>query len=154
MTFVEKICKALDEAEVRFALVGGYALALHGAPRGTIDVGFAVRWTLEDLVNAEAVLKDIRLISALPITARDVFEYRDDYIQNRNLVAWNFHNPNDPLEQVDIVINYDLEGKSISTVATPQTTIPVVSVEDLIEMKNLSGREQDIEDVASLNKLR
>lgn len=36
----------------------------------------------------------------------------------------------------------------------PETTIPVLSVEDLIEMKSLSGREQDIEDAAALEKLR
>ena len=154
MTFVEKICKALDEAGVRFALVGGYAVALHGAPRGTIDIDLAVRWSLEDLVNAETALKDVGLISRLPITPRDVYERRSESVQNHNLVAWEFHHPDEPLEQVDIIINYDLEGKSTSTVETSQTTIPILSVDDLIEMKKLRGREQDVADVAALNKLR
>ena len=154
MTFVEKICTALENAGVRFALVGGYAVALHGVPRGTIDVDLALQWTLQDLVQAEAALKGIGLASSLPITAREVFERRDEYVQSRNLVAWNFLNPDAPLEQVDIIINYDLKGKSTDFVEMPQTTIPVLSVEDLIEMKSLSGREQDIEDAAALEKLR
>ena len=154
MTFVEKICRALDNAGVRFALVGGYAVALHGVPRGTIDVDLALNWTLQDLVRAEAALKDIGLISHLPVSARDVYERRDEYIQSRNLIAWNFRNPDAPLEQVDIIINYDLKGKLTQSVEMPQSTIPVLSVDDLIEMKRLSGREQDLEDAAALEKLR
>ena len=151
---MEKICKALDDAGVRFALVGGYAVALHGVPRGTIDVDLVLHWTLQDLTCAETALKDIGLASSLPITARDVYEHRNEYIQNRNLVAWNFRNPDMPLEQVDIIINYDLRGKSTNAVEMPQASIPVLSVDDLIEMKSRSGREQDIEDAAALEKLR
>ena len=154
VTFVEKICRALDDAGVRFALVGGYAVALHGVPRGTIDVDLALHWTLQDLARAEAALRELGLITSLPLTARDVYERRDEYIQSRNLIAWNFHNPDAPLEQVDIIINYDLKGKLTHAVKMPQTTIPVLSVDDLIEMKRLSGREQDIEDAAALEKLR
>lgn len=154
VTFIEKICRALNDAGVRFAVIGGYAVALYGLPRGTIDVDIALHWTLQDLVRAEAVLKKLGLTSILPVTARDVYERRDEYIQNRNLVAWNFRNHDRPLEQVDIIINYDLKGKLTNDVEMPQTTIPVLSVDDLIEMKRLSGREQDLEDAAALEKLR
>lgn len=154
VTFIEKICRALNDAGVRFAVIGGYAVALYGLPRGTIDVDIALYWTLQDLVRTEAVLKKLGLTSILPVTARDVYERRDEYIQNRNLVAWNFRNPDRPLEQVDIIINYDLKGKLTNDVEMPQTTIPVLSVDDLIEMKRLSGREQDLEDAAALEKLR
>lgn len=154
VTFIEKICRALNDAGVRFAVIGGYAVALYGLPRGTIDVDIALHWTLQDLVRTEAVLKKLGLTSILPVTAKDVYERRDEYIQNRNLVTWNFRNPTIPLEQVDIIINYDLKGKLTNDVEMPQTTIPVLSVDDLIEMKRLSGREQDLEDAAALEKLR
>jgi hypothetical protein len=42
MLFIEKTCKALAESGVRYAIVGGYAVALHGAVRGTMDVDIAV----------------------------------------------------------------------------------------------------------------
>jgi len=38
MTFLNQICNALQTNRVRYALVGGYAVALHGAVRGTVDV--------------------------------------------------------------------------------------------------------------------
>ena len=39
----QRICKALGEAGIHYALAGGYAVALHGAPRGTIDIDVALR---------------------------------------------------------------------------------------------------------------
>ena len=34
------------------------------------------------------------------------------------------------------------------------TVIPVLNIKDLIEMKKVSGRPQDIEDIKALEKLR
>ncbi|MCZ0945746.1 MAG: hypothetical protein OXJ53_22050 [Gammaproteobacteria bacterium] len=154
MTYVERICQALSEAGVHYALVGGYAVALHGAPRGTIDIDLALHWTLEDLTRAERALKGIGLVSSLPVTAQDIHDYRNEYIKERNLVAWNFHNPDDPLEQVDIIIAYDLSGKKTKPVELSMTTVHILSIDDLIAMKQQSGRAQDIEDAAALEKLR
>ena len=38
MTALEKVCAALAQAKLRFAIVGGHAVALHGAVRGTVDI--------------------------------------------------------------------------------------------------------------------
>ena len=57
-------------------------------------------------------------------------------------MAWNFHNPDDPLEQVDIIIAYDLSGKKSQSVEMPTTTVRVLSIDDLIAMKRQSGRAQ------------
>ena len=154
MTYLERICKALNEAGVHYALVGGYAVALHGAPRGTIDIDVALRWSLEDLTRAEAALNGAGLVARLPVTAQDIHDYRNEYIEERNLVAWNFHNPHDPLEQVDIIIAYDLSDKKTQPVEMPTTTVHVLSIDDLIAMKRRSGRAQDLEDAAALEKLR
>lgn len=154
MTYLERICAALDRAGVHYALVGGYAVALHGAPRGTIDIDVALRWTLADLSRAEKALNSAGLESRLPVSASDIYNFRDEYIENRNLVAWNFHNPGNPMEQVDIIIAYDLTGKKTQPVALPSGTVHVLSIDDLIEMKRRSERPQDAEDAAALDKLR
>ena len=52
MSFLSRVSKALDAAGVRYALVGGYAVALHGAVRGTVDIDIVLRWTLRDLEAA------------------------------------------------------------------------------------------------------
>lgn len=154
MTTLEKICGALRDAGVRYAIVGGHAVALHGVVRGTLDIDVVVRWTRTTLVRAEAALNAIGLVSRLPVTAREVYDFRDEYVRNRNLTAWNFYNPDDPLEQVDIIITDDLAGKRTKAVALPTGPVRVLSVTDLIAMKRRSGRPQDLEDVRALEKLR
>ena len=154
MTTLEKICEALRDAGVRYAIVGGHAVALHGVVRGTLDIDVVVRWTRATLVRAEAALNAIGLVSRLPVTAREVYDFRDEYVRNRNLTAWNFYNPDDPLEQVDIIMTDDLAGKRTKAVALPTGPVRVLSVTDLIAMKRRSGRPQDLEDVRALEKLR
>lgn len=72
MTSLERVCAALRDASVGYAIVGGHAVALHGAVRGTVDIDLVLRWTEETLVRAEAALKDIGLVPQLPIRAKDV----------------------------------------------------------------------------------
>lgn len=153
MTFLSKVSKALDTAGVRYALVGGYAVALHGAVRGTVDIDLVLRWTLRDLESAETALSSIGLVSRLPVTADSVFRFRDEYIVNRNLIAWNFYNPQDLSEQVDIVIIEDLKRKRRVRMDTRDGPVQVLSRKDLIAMKRASGRPQDLADVDALEKL-
>jgi hypothetical protein len=154
MSFLARVGKALDAAGVRYALVGGYAVALHGAVRGTVDIDLVLRWDLRNLESAETALGSLGLVSRLPVTAENVYRFRDEYIRNRNLIAWNFYNPRDLTEQVDIVINEDLKGKRTIDVQTQAGTIRVLSRKDLIAMKRASGRPQDLADVDALEKLR
>jgi len=93
------------------------------------------------------------LAAALPITADEVFRFRDEYIRNRNLIAWNFYNPRDLTEQLDIVISTDLKGKKVQRIETVDGPLQVLAREDLIEMKRASGRPQDLADIAALEKL-
>jgi len=154
MTALERVCAALGRAPLRFAIVGGHAVALHGAVRGTVDIDIAIAWNRKSLETAEKALTDIGLVSRIPVSAEEVFEFRDEYIKNRNLVAWNFYNPDDLTEQVDIVIAYDLQGKRTKKIHLPNATIPILGLKDLIDMKTNSGRPQDLEDVRALEKLR
>ena len=152
--FIHKICSALDEARVPYAVVGGYAVALHGAIRGTVDVDVVIQWSFKNLQNTENVFKQLGLVSLIPVTAENLFHFREEYIQNRNLIAWNFYDPSNPLNQVDIIINYDLKGlRHTKVIKTSLGAIRILSLHDLIEMKKISGRPQDLEDVKALNSL-
>lgn len=151
--FLNKICNVLQAAKIPYAIVGGYAVALHGIPRGTFDIDFVIQWTLENLKETEKVLKSLGLVSRLPIDAQSVFNFRDEYIKNRHLIAWNFYDPKNMLNQVDIIINFDLKEASTKTVKTADGPVKILSQKDLIAMKKLSGRAQDLEDVKSLEAL-
>lgn len=154
MSFLSRVSKALEAAGVRYALVGGYAVALHGAVRGTVDIDLVLRWELRDLEAAEAALGGIGLVSRLPVTAEEIYRFREEYIRNRNLFTWNFYNPKDLSEQVDIVLCEDLKGKRRIRMHTEAGTLQVISRRDLIAMKKASGRPQDLADVEALERLQ
>lgn len=153
MSFLAKVCRALKDANVRYAVVGGYAVALHGAVRGTVDVDLAIDWTLDALTRAEQALGELDLVSRLPLTARDVYHYRDEYVANRNLIAWNFYNPDNVSEQVDIIVTYDLRGRKLKRFALADGPVSVLALEELMEMKRGTDRPQDLEDVKALERL-
>lgn len=153
MTFLQRVCTALDDAGVPYALVGGQAVALQGVVRATVDVDVVLLWQRQIVESAEAALQKLGLVSQLPITAAEVVANREEYIQQRNLVAWNFYNPHAPMEQVDIIITYDLADKQVDRVALSDSTVAVLSVPALIEMKRASGRRQDMEDAQALECL-
>lgn len=153
MTFLEQLCQALNKQKVDYAIVGGYAVALLGAVRGTVDIDFVVRWEKSSLLKAEQALASLGLVSRLPISADEVFHFRDEYIENRNLIAWNFCHPQNPTQEVDLVINFDLSGAEVTTIQVGGVETKVLAKSVLIEMKRASGRPQDIEDIKALEKL-
>jgi len=151
--FLKRLCKKLSDRKVAYALVGGYAVALHGAVRGTVDIDFVIQWNQDNLNSAEEVLEELGLISRLPLNAAEVFSYRDEYINNRNLIAWNFYNPSNMAEQVDIIIDFNLSKQSIVTMVVGEDKVNVISIEQLIKMKQKAGRPQDLADIEALEKL-
>ncbi len=151
--FLYKIVATLKNARVPFAIAGGYAVALHGAVRGTVDVDIVLRLTKSHFLAAESALMGLGLVPRLPVSADEIFDFREEYIKNRNLVAWSFSNPRDPSEIVDIIITHDLAKLKIKNIQAGGRTLPILSVADLIAMKRASGRPQDLEDVRALEKL-
>jgi len=99
---------------VPYALVGGYAVALHGAIRGTVDPDLVIRLEKAQFRKLEQAMEALGLMARLPVKADEVFDFREEYIRNRNLVAWSFYNPKNPLEKIDILITEDL--RDINTV--------------------------------------
>ncbi len=152
--FLNRVCNQLSKRRVPYALVGGHAVALHGAVRGTVDLDFVIRWSKTNLEKAVQALGECGLVSRSPIGAQDVYHFRDEYIRNRNLIAWNFYNPQAQAEQVDLLINYDLGEQKTKAIKTTGGSVKVLNIDDLIAMKRASGREQDLKDAQALEKLK
>jgi len=151
--FIKQVITAFQKFQVKYAVVGGVAVALHGAIRGTVDIDFVIQLDRSQFEAAERALLSIGLQARLPVTATDVFDFRDEYIRNKNLMAWSFYHPSNPLEMVDILITQDL--KTVKTVdkKVDRMIVKVVSIPDLIAMKKQAGRPQDLEDIKALEKL-
>ncbi|HIP06504.1 MAG TPA: hypothetical protein EYG66_01350 [Mariprofundaceae bacterium] len=152
--FIQKIIQSLTKHSVSYALVGGYAVALHGAFRGTMDIDLVIQVDEQAYFNAEQALVGIGLQPRLPVKANEVFHFRDEYINSRNMIAWSFVNPNNPAEMVDIIITEDLENMNTVIKQGFGLDIQVLAIEDLINMKQKSGRPQDLEDIKALERLK
>jgi len=152
--FIQRVIKSLDRHSVRYALVGGYAVALHGVIRGTVDINFVISLEKKSFAAAEKAMGEIGLKSRLPVSAEEVFSFREEYIRNRNLIAWSFYNPTNPLEVVDILITEDARKLHTVEKKVDRLRIVVASIPDLIRLKKQSARPQDIEDIKALEKIQ
>ena len=150
---IDRVVTSLRQARVRFAIAGGHAVALHGAVRGTLDLDLVLALSRGNFTAAESALNGMGLVSRLPLKAEEVFDYREEYVRNRNLIAWSFVNPADPTEIVDIILTEDLDSMQVDRVPLGRLRLPVVAVADLIRMKEKSGRPQDLEDVKALRRI-
>lgn len=148
-----KIVHKLKEHKIPYAIVGGHAVAFHGAIRGTLDIDLITKLNLKTLQKIESALGELGLTSRLPIGAIDLYKFRLEYIKNKNLVAWNFINLRDSSEQIDIIITLDLLDVKTKTIKIGSESIKIIAKDDLIKMKKISGRTQDLADIEALKKL-
>ncbi len=151
--FIHQLITALQSHNVQFAIVGGYAVALHGAVRGTVDIDIVITLSESAFIKTESALRSLGLHCRLPVTAQEIFQFRKEYIEKRNLIAWTFSNPKNPTEMVDIILTHELHKKEIEFKNVGKFRIPVLKIPALIQMKSQSGRPQDIEDIKALEKL-
>lgn len=151
--FIQEVIRSLEKYRVRYVLVGGYAVALHGAVRGTVDVDIVIALNRVTFKRAESALQEIGLESRLPVTAEEVFSFREEYIRKRHLTAWSFANPRNPLEVVDILITEDAKEISVVTKHAFGMSVNIAAIADLIAIKKKAGRAQDLEDIKALRKL-
>lgn len=151
--FIKKVVDQLSKYKIPYAIVGGQAVALHGVVRGTVDLDLVLEWELENLKLAKQALEEIGLKPSLSISPQELFENRDYYIKEKNMLAWHFVNPENPSEVVDIVINYDFTKDMITQLVSHDIKVNVLSKKYLIEMKKQSAREQDLIDVKMLESI-
>lgn len=148
--FLFEVVDAIDKAKIKYAIVGGYALALHGLVRATVDIDLVLSLKISDFEAAEKCMKDIGLTSRIPVSAKDVINMRKEYIENRNLVAWSFVDFKNPTKVVDILITKDVKDFDVIKVSVEGRKISVCSLRDLLKMKQEAGRPQDKIDVENI----
>lgn len=129
-------------------------MAIHGVARGTFDLDVITEISEENFLKLESILGSIGLKSILPISATKIFRNLELYQREKNLIAWNFVNPERQRESLDIILTEDIRNCKIEHVKTDFGSLTVISLEDLIRMKSKTNRAQDIEDVRALRKLK
>lgn len=148
--FFFEIIDTFENEKLPYAIVGGYALALHGIVRATMDIDILLTLDQNNFERAEKCLLALNLRSRIPVRAQDIIKMRKEYIENRNLIAWSFVDFQNPSRQLDIIITMDLKDVTIEKVSVGGRKARVICLKDLMKMKIASGRPQDLVDVESI----
>jgi predicted nucleotidyltransferase len=136
--------KLLNEKGVRYLLVGGYAVIHYAEPRYTKDIDFFVEPSLDNAHKILSVLVEF----GLPESAVKLELFTTE---------GNFFKLGRPPWRIDLITS--LEGVDFESLLLNSTTtrihdqeVKIVSREDLITIKTIAGRPQDLLDIESLKK--
>lgn len=152
--FLLRIDAALREHNVAYAIVGGHAVSLHGAVRGTLDVDIMISAREQQYVAVEMPLRSINLSSRVPLPPRQIFCERESLAKQKNPVARSFINLDNPAELVDVLVAEDLDQCKVCQMRVASVALPVIALDELIAMKRRIGRPQDLADVDALERLQ
>lgn len=154
------IFKTFNEKGIRYIVVGGVAINLHGIPRMTYDIDLLLDLEDENLERFLRLLKGWGFRPRIPVEIMDFAkeEKRQEWIQKKNMKAFNLVNPEWAISEIDIVmdspVDYEEGHRRVHNIMLHNVSIPVVSIEDLIRMKKNTGRQQDKADIRYLRKLK
>jgi hypothetical protein len=140
----QDLLRLLGEQQVRFLVVGGYAVAAHGHPRYTKDLDI---WVEPSPDNARRIIAalDAFGFASLGLTAAD-FEQPGVVIQ-----LGNEPGRIDLLTSVSGLTFADAyDARVVATFGT--TSVPILDRASLITNKRASGRPQDLADIAKLER--
>jgi len=157
---VREIFKALADANVDYVVVGGLAVILHGYLRATADLDLAIGLTPDNASRGMQSLASIGLRPRLPVTMEAFADadQRADWLNNRNMLVFPMWDPANPLRSVDVFINEPISFVLLLGNAVIKdldgVPVPVASIAHLIEMKRISGRPRDLDDIDKLQQIR
>ncbi len=160
MNLFRKIFKALNNEKIKYLVVGGVAVNLHGYIRFTGDLDILLLLEKNNLAKMEKAMKKLGYTKRLPVSISALSDQKTvkKWLKEKNMKAFSFFPPKFNPLQIDIIIeeslkfNNFLKKKSLKKISG--VTIPIVSIEDLIKMKKKADRVQDAIDLEALIKLK
>lgn len=141
---LKRIIESLNENEIDYAICGGWAMAIHGIPRATIDIDLLIPSELLEK-TLEVARKNEYWLEGMPMS------FQGGKIEIRRISKVD--------EETGFVLMLDLllVTPEISDVWETKTkkvlengVVQVVSKEGLIRLKTISGRTQDKADIEKL----
>jgi predicted nucleotidyltransferase len=142
----EDFIRLLNQNEVAYLLVGGYAVGFNGYPRNTGDMDIWVKISEENATKLEEVIRDFGFAS-LGLT-------KEDFLNENEFLQMGY-----PPFRIDILTNIsgvNFEESFLKrklTYTDNQVEVSVIHINDLITNKIASGRTKDLADVEQLKKI-
>ena len=158
--FYLDLFKALEKHKVRYLLVGGLAMNLHGVPRSTMDVDIVLALDPANLKAFLTMAGVLKLTPVAPLNLDGLLEpaQRQKWLKEKNMLALALRPPDIKGPTVDVLIDPPLDIESALKRAVKrevsEVNISLISIEDLILLKEKAGREQDRSDIEHLRRIQ
>lgn len=156
----ESVFRAFAENDIRYLIVGGVAVNLHGYPRFTNDIDILLALDAENLARMAAVMTALGYEQRLPVSIEELGDESqvEKWIEEKGLAAYSFIHAREPQFNVDVLVAESRDfGKFSEEKMRAEVwgiDVPVVCIDDLIAMKRHSDREKDVQDVVALLELK
>lgn len=157
--FYLELFQKLEAARIRYMLVGGLAMNLYGVPRSTMDVDIVLAMDHDNLRAFLDMAKQMSMKPVAPVTAGDLLNpaVRKSWVMDKNMVAFGLRPPDPSAPTVDVLIDPALDIEAALMRVKAQNVggcrVFLASVEDLISLKEKTGRIQDRADIEHLKRL-
>lgn len=152
--------KGLYEQKVKYLICGGLAVNIYGIPRMTADIDLLVAFEKKNIQKFEQVIEELEFASVVPIKLNTLLDEseRANMIEEKNLIAYSYYNKRANFMNLDVLIDVPISFDGMWETKTQRDIedfkINIVSLEDLIRLKQYANRVQDKQDVLMLNKLQ
>lgn len=160
MQAIERVLLALEEAGVRYVVVGGVAVVLHGHLRTTAGLDLVVGLDPDNARAAVAALAALGYRPRVPVDAGQLADAgaRRRWVDEKGLTVLSFWSDELPELEVDVFVTepFDFAGvlARAPRVALDEVETTVIGLDDLIALKTAAGRPNDLSDVEALRALR
>ncbi len=158
MSHYSRVLTKLVQSKIDFVVIGGVALNLYGIPRMTADLDLLVRLDRPNLQRFLKAVKDLGYSPKAPVKLDDFGnpEKRAKWAKEKNMVVFSLVHKERPFELLDILVVDPFEGKKFDKIfiSLGRTKVPILGIDQLIELKKLGGRKQDKSDIRELKKIK
>lgn len=160
MPIFEPVFSALNGAGIRYVVVGGLAVVLHGHPRLTADVDIVLDLEPVSAKKAMEALKAIGLKARAPVDPAAFADpgQRKSWIADKGMTVFTLYSPANSLLSLDLFVRDPIPFESLwsrsKMIDLGAVKIHVASIDDLIVMKRAVARPQDLLDVEALEALK
>jgi len=156
---IECIIRSLNEAGVRYLVVGGLAVNAHGYARMTRDLDLVIHLEPTNIRATMKALFGLGYQLAIPVTPEEFEDplIRQHWTLERNMIVLKLWSDTHARTPIDIFIeepfsfNEEIE-KAVHLELSQGVHVPFVSLQTLIEMKKMAGRSMDLLDIQELTR--
>jgi hypothetical protein len=158
MIYLE-LLKALEDENIRYVVVGGVAVILHGFVRASMDLDIVISL---DSTNTQQFLDLVSRLgyrSKAPVPLNDFADpvKRKEWAETKGMIVFSLHHAKRYEELVDVFISdmvpfEELFDRRVK-IALGECSVNIASRQDLKTMKRIAGRPQDLEDIKALDEL-